>query len=530
MNETVGPDNIKQIIADIDSQLPSIGKGGVPGYRPTVAELTANNPAASPLMAIQARVAQQPGGISGEFGTRAAQNQAAIKQALAPIAGTPESLAAAQKLAQERAASNYGPLMKREVNLASDVELLGEDIARARGVPWTAQGLGAFSGATNKVPYTGKAGALQQAGIMQTEAAQQANRANSWFPVQGLPRAPGRYSPNIEQVSTNLAGARQATAAAERHGQTADFLERMLDVFKDKGALTTESAAPLMQRPSMQNAIQYAQNIASERGYKFPSSLNDNFSVQNLHDIKLGLDAQIRRGAIKGQPSSLDNSTLEAINGTKSQFLSWLEKKVPDYGRARVEFSKDMIPVNRMQVGQALESKLIPPTDQMSPGSYLRAISDETKLVKTSTGQPRSDLGAVFNPREREVVSDIGNILERQLAAKNPLQRTNLQGAANSMDVSMSLPHFLSRPVVLANWLLNGMSKGPTALERKADEINAIRMLDPKAFADAMRMMPPSKLKQFDSWLATQGWTPLNTGAINPAVKGLLGDYEGNNK
>jgi hypothetical protein len=522
MGKTIGRENLDAIVADIESQLPSVGKGNVPAYRPTTPEMVSHIPEASPIIAMKNRVSAIPG-LSGQFGRREFENQQAIRSALAPIAGTPEALIAAQKLADQRAAANYGPLMNREVSLASDVELLGEDIARARGIPWTAAGRSAFSGGVNQAPYTGKAGALQQAGMLQTEAAQQSNLANSWIPVSGMPRVAGRYSQNSERVGPAIAGANDALGMAARQGQKADFLERWLDVFKDKGSLTTESAAPLMQRPSMQNAIQYAKNLASERGYKFPASLDDNFTVQNLHDIKLGLDAQIRAGAAKGQPSSLDNSTLEAINGTKSQFLKWFESKVPAYGKARVEFSKDMVPVNRMQVGQALESKLVPPTDQMSPGNYLRAISDETKLVKTSTGQPRSDLGGIFNPRERETVADIGNLLERKLASQKPLQATNLTGHNAAQETSIDLPALLSRPVVLANFIIKKLSGGTGGIERKIDELNAIRMLNPEAFVAAYKSMPPGQAQQIQAMLERQGVNVMNQGFIAPSVTGLLG-------
>lgn len=514
-NKIVGPDNIKEIVSDLESQMQSKAPTNVPGYQPTTGELISRIPESSPLLAVQNRVSGIPGGLSGMFARRAAENRAAIEGALAPIAGTEADLNAAINLASNRAAQNYGPIMQRTVSPESDAALLLRDLQATRGIPqWQpSQGSG---------PFTGKAGALQQWGKAATDEATQTSLANKWTPVQGMPRVSGRYSANAEVADQARKAAQDALEIAGVRGKEADFIQVMLDRLERYGIGAKQGLDTMVSRPSMANAIAYAQKMAAERGYRFPASVADDFSIQNLHDIKLGLDAQIRAGAAKNLPTSLDNATLASIANTKDAFLAWMKTKSPEYDAARRQFAQDMIPVNRMQVGQALQDRLLSPTGTMTPGSYLRAINDETRLVKNAIGQPRSSLGQVFNPTEQATVSEIGNLLERQLAVKNPAVKTTLGTGAIEDIAKISLPSLLSRPIVFANWILRSVTGGTSSLEKGVERVAAMRMLYPEQFLEAMNSMPKGKAAEVMSLLERNGVANQGTLAINPAVRGLL--------
>jgi hypothetical protein len=369
-------------------------------------------------------------------------------------------------------------------------------------------------------PYSGKIGALQQAGQMQTEAAQQANLANKWSPVPGLPRVAGRYSPNIERVPEAEAGVREALINARTYQNAANAFENIIERFGSKDARAAESAAPLFQRPSMQSALAYAKSLAAERGYAFPRSVDDQFSVQNLHDIKLGLDATITKGANKNAPTALDNTTLAAINDTKSKFLGWVEYKVPQYGSARQSFARDMAPVNQMTVIQGLKDKLLNPKGQMSPGSYLGAIKDEERSIKNLLGQSRSDFGDFLTPNQRGTVSEVGGLLERRLAANNPQSPVSIGGKNVAEESVTPFPNMLYRPAMIANWVLKLGTQGSSKLESQTDEILTAWMADPKAFADAMRQLPPSRVREISDILRRSGVSPMNQGLLGPIVIG----------
>jgi hypothetical protein len=181
--------------------------------------------------------------------------------------------------------------------------------------------------------------------------------------------------------------------------------------------------------------------------------------------------------------------------------------------------------VDRMKVGQALEKRFVSPTNQTTPGSYLRAIDEESKTVKTATGQPRIDFGDIFNPRERATIQEIGGLLERQLAAKNPVQPTVLQGKDIASEATSSLPSILSRPVVIANWVIKTLTSGHSSLESKIDKINAFRLLNPDKFVEAMQETPPTIRQQvFEQLAKRHGVKPVGTGLIAPAAIGSSSD------
>jgi hypothetical protein len=349
-------------------------------------------PEASPLLAMQNRVSSLPGGPSGQFGRRAVENREAISQALAPIAGTPQQLTAAE-------------------------------------------------------------------------------------------------------------GARAATGSA------------LYEAASKAAPKADEKLVSLANNPYFQKAWPEARRMSEASGKTDMTTY--------LHNIKLILDNELR----KTGDSALNRGQRKLVGDLEREIVDWLSTNNKAYEAARSTFKAQSIPINRMQVGQALEKKLVSPTDQMTPGTYLRAIDEETKLLKNVLGQSRSNLKQVFNPQEEATVREIGGLLERQLAVKNPPVRTNLQSSSAGDSTAIDLPALLSRPVVLANYIIKHLTGGSASLERRIDEINAVRMLDPEKFVAALKTMPPSKASQIEAMLQQKaGWTPMNTGLINPAVTGLLGE------
>ena len=88
----------------------------VPGSRPTAAEAVADIPSATGLAAFQQRLAKsQEGGVSAQFATREAEQQAARQSALQRIAGTPELLELSKQLREFDAARNYGAAFAESV-------------------------------------------------------------------------------------------------------------------------------------------------------------------------------------------------------------------------------------------------------------------------------------------------------------------------------------------------------------------------------------------------------------------------------
>lgn len=393
-NEIVGPDNMQKIVKDITEQLNRQGTGTfVPGYKKTVGEMVSHMPEASPLLALQQGTGSTARGVSAQFGQRAADNQAAIVNALRPIAGTPQELAAAEG---KRAA-------------------------------------------TGKVLY---------------DAATKAN-------------------PKIDEALVS----------------------------------TTDN-------PYFIKAWPEAKRMADAAGKSDTTTY--------LHNIKLILDNELQ----KTGDSALNRGQRKLVGDLQRNVVEWLKTSNPVYDIARSEFRSQSIPINRMQVGQALEAKLTSPTGAETPGAFLRAISDETKTVKNVLGQPRSDFGQVFSGKEQATINEIGGLLENSLSAKKPLQPTILSGRNVAEDATASLPSILSRPVVIANWALKTLTSGKSSLEARVDAVNAYRLLNPEKFVEAMKTLPPSKRELIAKEFSKQGISIYNQGLIAPTTSGLLGATE----
>ena len=512
MLETIlGKDNFYKLVESVEKRLPSIGKGPLHDYKPTTGELAADLPEAGPLLALQYKLSKGYGGPSAVFETQKQANQAAVSRALGTIAGSQDDLANALSHADAIAKANYGPIMGQRVSGQSDAGVLSGMLNRARGTPqWQpAEGSG---------PFVGRAGAMQQWGKAVTDEAQQTALANNWMPVPGMPRVAGRYSPNIEVADQARSAAREALYAAGTRGKEAEFIESLMVRLENQGMLAMDSINPLVSRPSMVKAINYARKLAQEppsgKPYSFPKSLKDDFTVQNLHDIKLGLDNEIRKGSMKDPitgASALDNATLAGMAKTRDAFIRWIESKVPAYGQARVEYSKAMVPVNQMRIGQELKDRLTTEvTGNENPRAFLRAIEEGKATVKRATGQSRQELGQGLNPRQMETVDEVGRILERQVQSLSPQRRATIPGNSIDEQIGVELPSILSRPVVLANWLLKKAHKGKSPVERRAEEIMTFWMTNPEKFVEAIKTMNKQEQLKIARVLKSGGITNLH--------------------
>lgn len=354
-SEIVGGENLPNIVSAAQQ-----AKQLVPGSQPTLAEAVSNLPEASPLLAHQQMVAKTPGGISGQFGQRIAEQQGARNALLAPIAKTPEALAQAEATRAANAATNYGDAYK--VAIKGDKELLD-----------------------------------------------------------------------------------------------------------------------ILDNPYVKKAIPDAIDLAKANNVNPSSNL-----TQFLHYIKIGIDKQLTRTG----DTSLASTEKEAAQSAKGKLIEWLGNRNPLYSKAREAFARESLGINKMELGQALQSKLVNPSGVETPGTYLRALEDAQKLIKTSTGSPMK-LDKILTPEEISDVHKISYELERKLASLNPAQKTALAGGKNvAKDIGAALPSILSRPVVIANWLLKMATSGKGDVERHIDRIMAQRYLNPESFAEAMKQIP----------------------------------------
>ena len=88
----------------------------VPGSKPTVAEAVEGVPQASPLVSYQQSLSAAPGGPSGAFGQRMADQEAARRAALQTVGKSKSDLASAIESRSDAAKVNYGNAYAQSIN------------------------------------------------------------------------------------------------------------------------------------------------------------------------------------------------------------------------------------------------------------------------------------------------------------------------------------------------------------------------------------------------------------------------------
>lgn len=336
----------------------------VKGSKPTAAEAVADIPQASPILSYQNIVAATPGGPSGAFGQRMADQEGARRAALQTIGKTPADLAAAEQARKVAAQQNYGVAFSKEL----------------------------------------------------------------------------RADPTL---------------------------------------------ATLSKDPFFQKALPDALDLAKSRGVDPKENL-----TEFLHFVKIGLDRQLLPNA----NNALTSTQQSAITGVREKLLGWLKqpKNNPAYDEARRKFAEQSKEIDRMRIGQSLEEKLVSATEKETPASFAQAVRNAPQTIKRATGEPRYEkLSEVLEPGELETVGRVLADVTRRSKAFNQPQRTNLYGGVNvAEETRPRLPNLLSRPAMIANFLL---SAGGQRVEKEIDKLATDAYLNPSKLADILDKMPASQ-------------------------------------
>lgn len=235
----------------------------------------------------------------------------------------------------------------------------------------------------------------------------------------------------------------------------------------------------ILANPYVRTAVKTADDLAEANGV-------EKGSTSYLHYVKIGLDKLLRMTG----DSALDKTEKAAVTDVQGRLVNWLAENNPAYELARSTHQELSVPINRMRVGQELADKLTAPTGTENPGSYLRSLGDAAKVVKDATGMRNRQLADILSPDQVQSITSVANDLERNLAAKRPLQPTNLSNPGHGGESAevLSVPSFLNRKVMVAKVLLRilGHKLGD---EMTAEAAN--RYLSPQKLADALSTQYP---------------------------------------
>lgn len=384
------------------------------------------------------------------------------------------------------------------------------------------------------LPTAGEAAAplnLLRYAALQKTASQVPELRSAYFQRGGEQQA-------ARQAAVRGVGKTPAELEAAKAARGAEA-KKLYGVSGKKMAEADAALMPLLERPSMEEAITRARKMAEEAGDDFsvgrnvpeqivPSNILDasgnpvsqtvipaetaKYSGKSLHYIKMALDDMVA-----GAPrAGIGASNAKLIGDTRADFIRWVEKNVPEYETARKAYATASKPINQMEVGQYLEGKLVGALDDERGRVFAAAVKDAPGTVKrATTGAPRAqELGDLLTPQQVKAVESVQEDL-----ARGELFRKQTAGAATTGPVASktasagvpAIPSLLVRIQTVATALIQ---RTAGKMDRKLAIEIATEMLDPRAAATAMEKAL-SRQAKIDA--ARRGVAKV-TGAVPPQV------------
>jgi len=245
----------------------------------------------------------------------------------------------------------------------------------------------------------------------------------------------------------------------------------------------TGQLAALMQRPSMQAAVQRAEKLALEKGETLDLA---NLSGKTAHYIKMAMD-DIASGA---PATGVVGNELRATRDTLGAFLKELEQQIPEYGAARQAYAQMSRPVNQAdlltEIANRATNKV---TGNLTPSAYANAATD--KVAQSVVGK---NLSQVLDQRQQALVDAILKDLQRanfaQTAGRGVGSDTVQKMAYSNLLDQAGVPQFLRNfgPAGIVGNVAQraGQIAYKDANQKMATEL-AEAMLDPQKAAALMQ-------------------------------------------
>lgn len=320
------------------------------------------------------------------------------------------------------------------------------------------------------------------------------------------PVAPGTPR-RLQQI---VQGPSAAQAEGTRRGAAAASYSEAFDQGIDPqvAAAMAPQVDALMARPSVQQAMGTARNLAAEEGL----TLSNDTSVQGLHYAKQALDDMIQNATRAG-----DTNRARLISQTSRDLSSTLDELTPAYQAARREFQYNSVPMNRQGVARQLLDTASPERDLLGNRTlqtkpFARALNNEPQLMERATGGYGSDqLSDLMTPSQMQRIGGVRDELE---TLANLDKAANGQGSQTAkMLASQNLLRQVAGPVgIPQSWIESAAAEQmqrPLAflakpLEQRVQSRLGELMLDPAAAAgvvnntrayDAANRLGPGQLE-----------------------------------
>lgn len=314
-------------------------------------------------------------------------------------------------------------------------------------------------------------------------------------------------------------------------GGTADELDTLIASNKAQGAINypeafsvpvTPDAAlnKIFKNPFVRKAINSVSNIAEHKKLTKNNTHNKSVQPENLteyiHQLKVSMDESLQKNAESAAAGFEQRAVIEARN----ELLEWLANKNPLYAKARDVFGSNMKEIDKRKVMQGLEDKLVPPKNDMagkveeiynpqSVGSFGSALRNEHSLIRTSTGNPRSQtLRGVVGDEGVEAADQVAESLSRRAGYEELGKRGST--AAGKVLGAMA-PNPPSSGMITQKYSLFKVIASALQGKVRGESLELLNqaMLEPARAAELLRRVVPD-----DQPLIFRAMTDLKNGTI----------------
>jgi hypothetical protein len=198
----------------------------------------------------------------------------------------------------------------------------------------------------------------------------------------------------------------------------------------------------------------------------------------------------------------------------KKSLESQINKVEGAYGKAQEAYAVNSLPLNQMDLWRTMQEKFITPTGKEAPGSYLKSLRDEAKLIKQATGFKRGDdIKSIFNQEQSALAARLAAEMEMELLKKRMTGEVNIAGIGKSAEgLEPKLPNMLMRETMVANFILRTLAKNAN-VDVNIAAANILK--DPKQLAGVLKQIKPehrsTALKTIKETAATKAGAAVGT-------------------
>jgi hypothetical protein len=199
--------------------------------------------------------------------------------------------------------------------------------------------------------------------------------------------------------------------------------------------------------------------------------------VSGMHTIKMGMDALLSDPTL-----GIAKTESNAIKATRGQLLDLMPEA---YQKARLAHVENMKPVNQIDIGQELYSKLVPALSdaggnapfKLSADAYARALQNGDQLAQNVTGLKNSKLENIMTPEQMaklQGVAEDARMIAKGITGGKPSgsdtwQHFAMQGLMNKAGI----PNFISE-----SGLGGAVKSAGNYLYKNADEATKAKLAE----------------------------------------------------